>query len=88
MIWFHRPITTNTPRRIVDRLALLPENDNFVFDFNQAQQNPGQGGEIVSANRKNFPALVGTGAGMAVGRIGRKHLHTHASILPPVRDPC
>lgn len=55
-----------------DRFALLPENKQFVFDFNQPQKNPGKGGEIVAANRKSFPALVSTGSGMAVGRVGRK----------------
>lgn len=44
------------------------------------QQNPGKGGELIAANRKNFPALVGTGAGMAFGRVnacGMNTLHVH-----------
>ena len=52
-----------------DRFALLPKNENFVFDFNQEQANPGKGGQLIAANRKTFPALVGTGGGMAVGRL-------------------
>jgi hypothetical protein len=58
-----------------DRFALLPDDKQFVFDFNQNQTNPGKGGELVAANRKNFPALVGTGSGMAVGRVKRKSSH-------------
>jgi Cupin len=53
----------------VDRFALLPSDADFVFDF----ANPslkgkgGKGGDLIAANRKTFPALVGTGVGMAVG---------------------
>jgi hypothetical protein len=61
----------------VDRFNLLKENKDFVFDFNVPQANPGKGGELIAANRKTFPALVGTGAGMAVGRVKRKHLSQH-----------
>ncbi|KAK7423715.1 hypothetical protein QQX98_000905 [Neonectria punicea] len=63
----------------VDRFALL-EDDDFVFDFNQEQANPGKGGQLVAANRKTFPALVGTGSGMAFGRVdacGMNTLHVH-----------
>ncbi|KAL1842295.1 hypothetical protein VTK73DRAFT_3152 [Phialemonium thermophilum] len=59
-----------------DRFNLLPEDKQFVFDFNQHQPNPGKGGELVAANRKTFPALVGTGAGMAVGRLGPCGMNT------------
>lgn len=64
----------------VDRFTLLPDNKDFIFDFNQPQAGPGAGGEIIAANRKAFPALVGTGAGMAVGRLnacGMNTLHVH-----------
>jgi hypothetical protein len=64
----------------VDRFALLPDDKQFIFDFNTPQANPGKGGELVAANRKTFPALVGTGSGMAVGRIkpcGMNTLHVH-----------
>ncbi|KAK2032388.1 RmlC-like cupin [Colletotrichum zoysiae] len=63
-----------------DRFKLLPDDKQFVFDFNQPQANPGKGGELVAANRKAFPALVGTGSGMAVGRVspcGMNTLHVH-----------
>ncbi|KAH7124220.1 RmlC-like cupin domain-containing protein [Dactylonectria macrodidyma] len=63
----------------VDRFALLGD-DEFVFDFNKEQENPGAGGQIIAANRKAFPALVGTGAGMAFGRVdpcGMNTLHVH-----------
>ncbi|KAF7543301.1 hypothetical protein G7Z17_g10849 [Cylindrodendrum hubeiense] len=63
----------------VDRFSLL-DDDKFVFDFNQEQPKPGKGGQIVAANRKTFPALVGTGAGMAFGRVdacGMNTLHVH-----------
>jgi hypothetical protein len=60
-----------------DRFALLPNDKDFVFDFNKKQENPGKGGELIAANRKTFPALVGTGSGMAFGRIdGKFTFHT------------
>lgn len=63
-----------------DRFTLLPDNEDFVFDFNKEQENPGKGGQIIAANRKTFPALVGTGSGMAFGRVdpcGMNTLHVH-----------
>jgi len=55
----------------VDRFALLPNNDQFVFDFGKPGPPPsGKSGNLVAANRKTFPALVSTGAGMAVGFLG------------------
>ncbi|KAK1964278.1 RmlC-like cupin [Colletotrichum eremochloae] len=63
-----------------DRFKLLPDDKQFVFDFNQPQNNPGKGGELIAANRKTFPALVGTGSGMALGRVsacGMNTLHVH-----------
>ncbi|KZL69269.1 spherulin-1b protein [Colletotrichum incanum] len=63
-----------------DRFKLLPDDKQFVFDFNQPQNNPGKGGELIAANRKTFPALVGTGSGLAVGRVGpcgMNTLHVH-----------
>ncbi|ENH63361.1 Spherulin-1B [Fusarium oxysporum f. sp. cubense race 1] len=68
-----KPLSLTAQLRLADtaadRFALLPEDDDFVFDFNKKQDNPGKGGELIAANRANFPALVGTGAGMAFGRI-------------------
>lgn len=56
----------------VDRFALLPSNSDFVFDFDNPalKGKGGKGGDLIAANRKTFPALVGTGAGMAVGFLG------------------
>ncbi|PTD05977.1 Spherulin-1A [Fusarium culmorum] len=72
------------PLRLADTAAdfftLLPDDKDFVFDFNKKQENPGKGGELIAANRKTFPALVGTGSGMAFGRIdacGMNTLHVH-----------
>lgn len=62
-----------------DRFSLL-KDEQFLFDFNQKQPSPGKGGELIPANRKTFPALVGTGAGMALGRVdacGMNTLHVH-----------
>lgn len=55
--------------RAADRFSLLPNDDDFVFDFNQEQADPGNGGQLIAANRKTFPALVGTNSGMAFGRV-------------------
>ncbi|KAJ4269982.1 hypothetical protein NW762_001655 [Fusarium torreyae] len=63
-----------------DRFTLLPEDKDFVFDFNKKQEGAGKGGELIAANRKTFPALVGTGSGMAFGRVdacGMNTLHVH-----------
>ncbi|KAK2675533.1 Cupin 1 [Fusarium oxysporum f. sp. vasinfectum] len=73
---------TDSSKPLMPLTALLfsPEDDDFVFDFNKKQDNPGKGGELIAANRANFPALVGTGAGMAFGRIdpcGMNTLHVH-----------
>ncbi|KAG7428785.1 Spherulin-1B [Fusarium oxysporum f. sp. raphani] len=59
-----------------DRFDLLPDNTQFIFDFNQRQGAAGEGGNLTVANRKTFPALIGTGAGMAVGHIGPCGLNT------------
>ncbi|KAF3162757.1 hypothetical protein TWF106_002409 [Orbilia oligospora] len=56
-----------------DRIALLKDED-FTFDF----RNPpgsvsvatGNAGRVVQANRRTFPALIGTGSGMAMGFLG------------------
>ncbi|KAF4451420.1 Cupin [Fusarium austroafricanum] len=58
------------------RFDLLPNDTQFIFDFNQSQGAAGEGGSLTVANRKTFPALIGTGAGMAVGRIGPCGLNT------------
>ncbi|KAI1759289.1 RmlC-like cupin domain-containing protein [Hypoxylon sp. FL1150] len=66
---------------------VLKDDADFVFDFNKARKfGPGAGGEIVQANRKAFPALTGTGIGMAVGFLGpcgfnTPHVHNRATEL-------
>lgn len=76
-----------------DRFALLPDNKDFVFDFNNSslKNMGGKGGDLITANRKNFPALVGTGSGMAVGFLGpcgfnTPHVHPRATELQIVVD--
>jgi Cupin len=68
-----------------DRFKMLPDDIQFVFGFSdQSQKNKGgKGGDLIVANRKTFPALVGTGAGMAVGFLGpcgfnTPHVHPRA----------
>ncbi|OTA57773.1 hypothetical protein K449DRAFT_437241 [Hypoxylon sp. EC38] len=66
---------------------VLPDNADFVFDFNAARKyGPGQGGEVVLANRKAFPALTGTDISMAVTFLGpcgfnTPHVHNRATEL-------
>jgi Cupin len=53
----------------VDRFNLLPNDSDFVFDFNNPalKGKGGKQGDLIAANRKTFPPLVSTGMGMAVG---------------------
>ncbi|KAI2465569.1 RmlC-like cupin domain-containing protein [Annulohypoxylon bovei var. microspora] len=66
---------------------VLTSDADFIFDFNKMRKfGPGQGGEIVQANRKLFPALTGTGIGMAVGFLepcgfNTPHVHNRATEL-------
>lgn len=43
---------SDNSRRVADRYTLLPDNSDFVYNF--TNNNP-------FANRKTFPALVGSG---------------------------
>jgi hypothetical protein len=58
----------------VDRLKLLPNDSDHLYDFNnpptQDAVTTGSGGHTVKADRKDFPALIGTGVSMTVGFIG------------------
>lgn len=62
---------------------LLPNNDSYLFDFKNPPAGSvltGPGGDLTLANRKTFPALVGTNGGLAVGRLGpcgMNVLHIH-----------
>lgn len=70
----------------VDRIALLSEAD-FKYDFNSPPSSAvttGKGGHTVRADRKVFPALIGTGVSMTVGFIGpcgfnTPHIHPRSS---------
>ena len=63
-----------TAASAVDRLRLLNNSTDHVFDFNNLPSKSaittGNGGEIVRAFRKVFPALTGNGVSMTVGFIG------------------
>ncbi|CAG8975860.1 hypothetical protein HYALB_00010256 [Hymenoscyphus albidus] len=71
-----------------DRYTLLPEDKNFVFNFNDSTKfnKGGKGGDLIAANRKTFAPLVGTGSGMAVGFLkgcgfNTPHVHPRATEL-------
>lgn len=55
-------LVSNNLLSAIDRYQLLPNDDDFVFDFNQTD---GTG----FADAKTFPALVGTGASMAFAEV-------------------
>jgi hypothetical protein len=68
-----------------DRFALLPQDEQFKFSFNQPA-SISKGGHLVAANRQTFPALVGSGSGMAVGFLkgcgfNTPHIHPRATEL-------
>ncbi|EPS40532.1 hypothetical protein H072_5601 [Dactylellina haptotyla CBS 200.50] len=72
-----------------DRIALLRDQD-FKFDFRNPEGRlnvaTGNAGRVVVANRKTFPALIGTGSGMAMGFLGpcgfnTPHTHPRATEL-------
>lgn len=73
-----------------DRFTILNKNEDFVFDFGKlARGNAGRGGDVLAANRKTFPALVGSGSGMALGFLGpcgfnTPHVHLRATELQVV----
>lgn len=72
----------------VDRYELLPMASDHLFDFNnpsiESAVTTGLGGHTVTANRKSFPALIGTGGSMSVGFVGpcgfnTPHTHPRAA---------
>lgn len=73
-----------------DRFTILNQNSDFVFDFGRLPRgNAGKGGDVLAANRKTFPALVGSGSGMALGFLGpcgfnTPHVHLRATELQVV----
>ena len=71
-----------------DRFTLLPKDEQFKFAFNNPalKDKGGKGGDLIAANRMTFPALVGTGSGMAVGFLkgcgfNTPHVHPRATEL-------
>ncbi|KFX98542.1 hypothetical protein V490_02262 [Pseudogymnoascus sp. VKM F-3557] len=72
-----------------DRIALLPDHAHFLFDFDIIRGSGGLGGDLTLANRKTFPALVGTQSAMAVGLLGpcgfnTPHVHLRGTELQVV----
>jgi hypothetical protein len=71
----------------VDRIDLLNNSFDWLYDFLNPPSDPnlkpitqGLGGRTVKADRKTFPALIGTGVSMTVGLLGPCGLntpHTH-----------
>ncbi|KFX86278.1 hypothetical protein O988_09678 [Pseudogymnoascus sp. VKM F-3808] len=72
-----------------DRIALLPGHAHFLFDFDINRGSGGIRGDLTLANRKTFPALVGTQSSMAVGLLGpcgfnTPHIHLRGTELQVV----
>ena len=71
----------------VDRINLIPNAYDFVYDFAHPPTNAttmGKGGHTVKADRGTFPPLVGTGVGMTLGFLGpcgfnTPHVHPRSS---------
>ncbi|KAH8883073.1 RmlC-like cupin [Thozetella sp. PMI_491] len=62
-----------------DRVNLLNQPGDFVFDFNNppdAALTRGNGGWTVAATADTFPAVIGNGVGMTLGFIGPCGLNT------------
>lgn len=59
------------------KYKILNTDEQFVFDFSVPQNGPGNGGELIAANRVTFPALLtgsgvgGLSLGAALGRVNR-----------------
>ncbi|KZZ93687.1 spherulin-1B precursor [Moelleriella libera RCEF 2490] len=75
-----------------ERMKLLDQPGDFVFDFNpngnapSSAESKGKGGISIAATSKTFPALVGNGASMTVGFLGpcgmnTPHVHNRATEL-------
>ena len=70
-----------------DRINLITNDADFVYDFNNPPQNAtttGKGGHTVRADRELFPPLIGTGVSMTVGFLGpcgfnTPHTHPRSS---------
>ena len=72
----------------VDRLALLTNDTDFIYDFNTSTTGitQGKGGRTVKADRDTFPALIGSHGSMTLGFLGpcgfnTPHVHPRAAEL-------
>ncbi|KAJ4137175.1 hypothetical protein NW768_002756 [Fusarium equiseti] len=73
----------------VERLKLLDQPGDFIFDFKAATgagEAKGKGGRSVSATALTMPALIGNGASMTVAFLGpcgmnTAHVHNRATEL-------
>ncbi|TKX24222.1 cupin-like protein 1 [Elsinoe australis] len=68
----------------LDRLALLPDDEDWTFDFNNQSNSHYQPGGVVNANAATFPTVIGNGMTMAILNLGPcsmlpPHLHPRAS---------
>lgn len=67
-----------------DRVALLPNDNDFTYDFRNPPTSRGNstglGGFTIRADRATMPGLIGTGSSMTVGFLGPCGMntpHTH-----------
>ncbi|KAA6413044.1 MAG: spherulin-1A [Lasallia pustulata] len=65
----------------LDRLALLPDNSDWLFDFTAQNMYTFSPGSVVNANAATFPAVIGNGLTMAMLNLGP------CSMLPPHYHP-
>ncbi|EJD52234.1 RmlC-like cupin [Auricularia subglabra TFB-10046 SS5] len=81
--WSSRSVSESVLTVVVERIALLKDDSDFVFRFDDPSQPPetvGAGGSTRHAARDTFPALVGTGMAMTVGFLDPCSMntpHTH-----------
>ncbi|KPI44539.1 Spherulin-1A [Cyphellophora attinorum] len=65
----------------LDRMALLPNDDDWVYDFTKSDKYTYAPGGVINANAATFPATVGQGMTMAMLNLGP------CSMLPPHLHP-
>jgi hypothetical protein len=61
----------------LDRMALLPSNDDWIYDFTEQPYYTFAPGGVINANAATFPATKGLGMTMAILNLGP------CSMLPP-----
>ncbi|KIW09724.1 hypothetical protein PV08_12008 [Exophiala spinifera] len=65
----------------LDRLKLLPKDEDWVFDFTKQDKYTFSPGGVINANAATFPATVGLGLTLAVLNLGP------CAMLPPHLHP-